>query len=250
MTRTPAAPIDDGANAGLPELSVPHTNLVPQTPSAGPCPESIWDVGFTSGIDGAGYGLVRVESQPPRVFLETYDEDGTLRYSLMLELPLYTLSVNTDGQGMVTTEPNLAAYVNGTPVELTANAEPGWMFDHWEGDLTGSTNPDALLMDGPKTVTAVFVADQYSLTVNVTGQGTVALDPNDGTYTYGQNVTLTANAEPGWTFDHWEGGPGRLDEPRCPADGWPQDGHRRLCCRRIFAHCERYRPRHGCARSE
>ena len=198
--------IDDGSHAGLPEISVPHTNLITQTASAGPCPEEIWSNGFTSGVDGAGYGLVRVEAQPPRAFLETYGEDGTLRLSLMLELPQYTLTLNTAGQGTITADPNLPAYAENTTVELTANADPGWTFDHWEDDLAGSTNPDTLLMDGPKAATAVFTQEQYALTVSVTGQGSVTLDPNSATYTYGETVTLTAEPEPGWTFDHWEGG--------------------------------------------
>jgi hypothetical protein len=44
-------------------------------------------------------------------------------------------------------------------VDLTANADPGWTFDHWEGDLTGNFNPDTINIDGDKTVTAVFVID-------------------------------------------------------------------------------------------
>ena len=139
--------------------------------------------------------------------------DGSKTVTAVFVVDQYSLTVNVTGQGTVALDPNDGTYTYGQNVTLTANAEPGWMFDHWEGDLTGSTNPDALLMDGPKTVTAVFVADQYSLTVNVTGQGTVALDPNDGTYTYGQNVTLTANAEPGWMFDHWEGDLTGSDNP-------------------------------------
>jgi hypothetical protein len=63
-------------------------------------------------------------------------------------------------------------YPSGTPVTLTANAEPGWYFDHWEGDLEGSENPDTLVMDGDKTVTAVFVPECWG---DLDGDGYVDL---------------------------------------------------------------------------
>ncbi|MBU0637333.1 MAG: S8 family serine peptidase, partial [Planctomycetes bacterium] len=112
----------------------------------------------------------------------------------------YTLTVNVTGQGSVTLDPPGGSYAHGTTVDLTANADPGWTFDRWDGDLTGSTNPDTLTMDGNKTVTAVFVQDQYTLTVNVTGSGSVTKTPDQATYTYGQNVDLEAFPDAGWTF--------------------------------------------------
>jgi uncharacterized repeat protein (TIGR02543 family) len=54
------------------------------------------------------------------------------------------------------------------------------------------------------SVTANFV-DQFTLTVNTVGNGTVTVDPNQATYTYGQTVTLTAVPDPGWTFANWSG---------------------------------------------
>ena len=120
--------------------------------------------------------------------------------------PTHTLDVGAVGQGSVALDPTGPIYPEGTTVTLTANPAATWHFDHWEGDLTGSTNPATLVMDADKTVTAVFARDTRTLTVNVTGQGTVALNPPGGTYPYGTTVTLTANAAAGWRFDHWEGG--------------------------------------------
>ncbi len=39
---------------------------------------------------------------------------------------------------------------------LTATPDSGWGFFGWEGDLSGSTNPITLTIDGDKSVTAVF----------------------------------------------------------------------------------------------
>jgi hypothetical protein len=68
----------------------------------------------------------------------------------------FTLTVNTVGQGSVILDPPGGAYPANATVQLTADAASGWHFDHWSGDLSGSTNPDTLVMDGDKTVTASF----------------------------------------------------------------------------------------------
>ncbi|UCD13565.1 MAG: DUF2341 domain-containing protein, partial [Thermoplasmatales archaeon] len=41
---------------------------------------------------------------------------------------------------------------------------------------------------------------QYTLTINIDGNGTVTKDPDREYYTYGTLVELTAVADPGWTF--------------------------------------------------
>jgi hypothetical protein len=43
----------------------------------------------------------------------------------------------------------------------------------------------------------------YTLTVNQTGNGNVTLDPDGGVYNAGTTVTLTAEPDVGWQFDHW-----------------------------------------------
>ena len=69
--------------------------------------------------------------------------------------PPYYLTVNTQGQGIV--NPSGGSYDVPTDVLLTALPETGWMFDRWEGDLSGSNNPETILMDRDRTVTAVFI---------------------------------------------------------------------------------------------
>jgi uncharacterized repeat protein (TIGR02543 family) len=71
--------------------------------------------------------------------------------------PTYDLTVNVVGNGTVTQDP-LPPYCVGddTSVTLTATADPGWTFDGWSGDLSGSTNPETITMDGDKSVTATF----------------------------------------------------------------------------------------------
>lgn len=46
---------------------------------------------------------------------------------------------------------------------------------------------------------------KYALTVQVTGQGSVAVDPAGGPYKKNTTVTLTPAPAAGWHFDRWEG---------------------------------------------
>lgn len=120
------------------------------------------------------------------------------------EVP-YTLTVNLVGNGTVTRTPDKPTYRYNEVVTLTAVAAPGWTFDRWSGDLSGSQNPAVLVMSTDKTVSAVFVQNEYPIVVTVSGSGNVTRLPNQTTYHYGDVVTLTATPAPGWTFTAWSG---------------------------------------------
>jgi hypothetical protein len=77
--------------------------------------------------------------------------------AVFIQVPQYTLTVNTSGNGSVSLDPSGGVYNEGTVVTLTATEDPGWTFDSWSGDLTGSTNPETITMDTDKNVTATFV---------------------------------------------------------------------------------------------
>jgi|GEM_PF-1680333 len=68
----------------------------------------------------------------------------------------YVLTVTTEGSGSVTLAPDGGIYDEGAEVQLTATADPGWVFSSWSGNLTGSDNPATITMDSDKTVTANF----------------------------------------------------------------------------------------------
>jgi hypothetical protein len=118
----------------------------------------------------------------------------------------FTLTVSTVGSGSVTPNTTGLYYHYGEVVNLTAVPVTGWSFSSWSGDLIGSTNPGTLMITGNMGVTATFTQDHYTLTITVPGGGgSVNKNPDQATYTYGTNVTLTANATIGWTFGSWSG---------------------------------------------
>jgi pectate lyase len=120
----------------------------------------------------------------------------------------YTLAVTTTNSGTVAVTPSRAnnKYFSGEQVTLLAEEKPALKLDNWSGDLSGSTNPQTLTMNGNKTVTANFrVINTYRVTANITGIGSVTLSPAGGEYPDGTVVTITANTVLGSTFQGWAG---------------------------------------------
>ncbi len=125
----------------------------------------------------------------------------------------YTLNTNVTGNGSITLNPSGGVYDYGTVVTVEAIPDTGWAFDSWSGDLTGNNNPATITMDGDKSITATFTLNQYTLTTNVVGNGSITLDPTGGTYDYGTVVTVEAVADTGWSFDSWSGDLSGSDNP-------------------------------------
>ena len=111
----------------------------------------------------------------------------------------YTLTIDKVGNGTVAKAPDQATYHYGDVVALTATADPGWSFADWSANVVG----DNITIQGNTTVTATFTQDEYTLTINKVGNGTVTKAPDQATYHYGDVVALTATADPGWSFANW-----------------------------------------------
>ena len=122
------------------------------------------------------------------------------------QLMSYPLTVTTVGNGSVTKNPDAPLYVHGTYVQLTAVPVTGYHLVSWSGDATGTQNPLLILMDRPRSITATFAINTYTLDVTVIGSGTVAKNPDQPTYNHGTQVTLTATPSIGYTFTGWSGG--------------------------------------------
>ena len=96
------------------------------------------------------------------------------------------------------------SYDHGTSVTLTAAPATGYTFVNWTGDVTGSVNPVTVTMDGPKSVTANYSLNTYSLSVT-SAHGTVTKAPDQASYDHGTSVQLTAAPATGYTFVNWTG---------------------------------------------
>jgi len=67
------------------------------------------------------------------------------------------LTVSVVGGGSVLKNPDLPTYPNNTSVQVTGVGDVGWAFSAWSGDLVSTTNPENLLMDAAKSITATFL---------------------------------------------------------------------------------------------
>jgi len=132
--------------------------------------------------------------------------------TLVVEISEYTLALDIKGEGNVEIDPDQKEYEHGTEVTLTALADKGWTFSHWEGDYPESEEKEdtiEITMDDEKEITAVFekeeVVETYELIVNIDGEGTVDIDLDQDEYENDTEVILTANPGEGWFFHEWTG---------------------------------------------
>ena len=93
-----------------------------------------------------------------------YEKMATVWYNALTSLLSYSLTVNS-AHGLVTKLPDQILYPYGTTVNLSVSAADGWTFYAWSGDLTSSNNPETIIMNANKTVTATFTQNQYQLTM-------------------------------------------------------------------------------------
>jgi hypothetical protein len=97
---------------------------------------------------------------------------------------------------------------------MAARANSGYVFSHWDGDLSSSQNPVVMTFDSDKNIIAVFEEDlRKSLTVNIIGNGQVKQNPEGQLFDPGTVVTLTAEPDMNEEFRGWTGDAAGKDNP-------------------------------------
>ena len=104
----------------------------------------------------------------------------------------YQLTTHVEPPGSGTITPPDDSWHDAGNIEVEATANPGYLFDYWTDDLSGTDNPDTLNMNGPKIVTANFVSG-YTLTVT-SEHGSCSPDSGVHTYTDGDPVTCSVTS--------------------------------------------------------
>ena len=108
-----------------------------------------------------------------------------------------TLTVNTQGNGSVGASPAKATYATTDVVTLTATPDAGYQFTGWQGDLSGSANPETLTMSTNRTVTAVF--DPIATNGPAISNVQVATTETSATVTWNTDVPATSEVAYGTT---------------------------------------------------
>jgi len=122
--------------------------------------------------------------------------------------PVYQLTAAGDPVEAGSVTPASSEYEEGETVSVTATPNENWVFIEWSGDLRGSHNPASVMMDSDKHIVAHFIKKEYTLNIQVEGEGAVeerVIQQKTTDYPHGTLVELTANPEQGWKFVEWSG---------------------------------------------
>jgi hypothetical protein len=136
----------------------------------------------------------------------------TANFEQMLPGKVALTASSTAGGSVTTPGEGTFSYDEGTMVELVAEAEEGYRFVNWTGDVDTIANVDVaattITMDGDYSIVANFVTTlvQYDLTISSTYGGSVTV-PGEGTFAFdaGTVVDLVADANTGYMFIYWTG---------------------------------------------
>ena len=213
---TPAA-LKRGVNTTIDTLEMAYTLTGSDTVQAPDGSGLLAAVKFISKLAGGETcGITPVYAR----FLDShYDSDiigqsnldsGTYRY-----LPQFAVTVNVSsaqaGQAGCYVTGN-GIYALGEPVDLVAFTVPGWAFTGWSStDITiadpADSNLQFIMPERPLTVSALFEVKDYSLSLSVSGMGSVIKSPDQPLYSAGSNVTITAHPQADYYFKQWDGVP-------------------------------------------
>jgi len=132
----------------------------------------------------------------------------TYQASFEDSIPLYTLTTTVSPEESGAIYPAEGEFNTGDGIEIEARPAEGYIFDRWDDDLNGNMNPEILLFNSNRTVTAHFIKLDHNLNVEIIGAGVVKESVVSSEEQLNSSVTiikLTAEAEEGWFFDRWEG---------------------------------------------
>ena len=132
----------------------------------------------------------------------TYGSPNYLEIELVPEgwTPVvYTITATSEDNAKGTVEGG-GTYLGGQTATLTATANAGYEFDHWNDGNTD--NPRSFTVSGDASYTAYFSAREYILTVESedNAKGTVA---GGGSFAYGATTQISATPNEHYTFARW-----------------------------------------------
>ena len=172
--------------------SFPHGSLVnvSATPNSG--------YSFVQWV-GAG---ISDSTAPNTTLIMNSDQSITAQFA-QSEQSLFSLvlQANPQSSGILIGDGN---YPQDQNVSISAEPIAGYSFDRWEG-YPINNSPDSntsLILDSNITITAHFTRLNYLINLDSPGGGTVT---GTGTYAFGSEANLSAEASTGYQFDYWNG---------------------------------------------
>ena len=180
-----ASPAEGGAVTGGGNYHYGETATLTATPAYG--------YEFAGWSDGVNDNPREVTVTCAAYYVAVFSELGTTYYTV-------TTNVDPEGAGTVT---GGGVYPEATVTALAAEANPGYVFDHWSDGVVA--NPRVITVNDNMSFTAYFNQNTYNVTVNANpaNGGSVS---GGGTYVYGDVAVLRATPYNGYDFVGWSDG--------------------------------------------
>ena len=156
-------------------------------------------VGAGSSFDGWYKNSVKVSENAQYSF--TVSESAEYKAKFNLNKYTITVQANKDEYGTVS---GGGSFDYGTRHTLTATANTGSPFAKWlrDGNEISYETSTEITVDGDALYIAVFVLNEYTIGTDKSGDGSGTV-VGAGPYNHGSQVTLTATANTGSTFNGW-----------------------------------------------
>lgn len=129
---------------------------------------------FANWSDGGAEAHTIVTPASPA----TYTANFTTQYLLVAGVSPAGAGTIAPGQSSIN-----AYYNSGASVQLTATPSPGYAFSAFSGNLTGTANPQNVVMSAPRQVLAVFVRLAPVLAIAMTHTGNFTRGETNAAYT-------------------------------------------------------------------
>lgn len=175
------------------------------TITAVPSPGYVFD-----GWGGDTTGMTGVKENPATFAMgDREDNDRIMTADFAASDLRCAVSLNSypSSGGRVTCQPAQPSggFLINENITITATAQTGYIFNRWDGGLTGSENPKSLVVSDNRLIGAFFYP-MVTVECSPAEGGTAAIDPPSANgYQAGTEVTIVATAAEGYRFAAWEG---------------------------------------------
>jgi len=158
-----------GSDAKDPVIKIDGTNYYQDS-----LPKSFWwNEGSKHSYQYYGYVYSSIDGKrfavhsPPSTTI-TVSSSGSESASYHVE---YRLIIQSTSGGTTRPKPGTYWHDSGSKVDVTANPNSGYRFDHWtlDGKDAGSKNPQKVTMNSAHTIKAHFVKNSYTVTFSAKG---------------------------------------------------------------------------------
>ena len=168
---------------------------------------SIGDYGHNGGAIGTWTGSASEvvftastnQVRVTQIIVKLYDNIENKTYTAYFDKNTYSITTQCDDQQGFVSGPSISKYLD--TITLTASANYGYHFAQWSDGNTD--NPRSLVLTQDTILTAEFAPNTYTISTqcNYTERGTTS---GDVTTTYLDYVTISATANYGYHFSHWD----------------------------------------------